>query len=106
MFCLFSRDFRGSEETENPCFLVGFVAFSQKGKERKIREDECNGKLPAQNPWGHQDQRGRDGGREGGSVTCQTTQVTQAMSCLQAVVFEDRAHTKGVMQPHASEKGS
>ena len=35
VFAFFSRDFRGSEETENPCFLVGFpCVFSEARKGR------------------------------------------------------------------------
>ena len=32
-FPSFSKDFRGAEETENPCFLVVFLVFSRKSKE-------------------------------------------------------------------------
>ena len=37
VFPFFSKDFRGSEETEILAFLVVFLAFSQKSKEKKIR---------------------------------------------------------------------
>ena len=37
VFPFFSRDFGGSEEMENPCFFGGFLAFSRKSKEKKIR---------------------------------------------------------------------
>ena len=46
----FSRDLRGSEETENPFFFVVFLAFSRISKERKIRERNTD--LFAQCPTG------------------------------------------------------
>ena len=37
VFPPFSKDSRGSEETENPCFFGGFPCLSRKSKEKKIR---------------------------------------------------------------------
>ena len=49
VFLFFSRDFRGSVGTKNPCFLVVFLAFSKK---KPGKEEQGSGPTFKANPRG------------------------------------------------------